>query len=484
VFSDQSEVVVNSFVRPEITQELILALESIVGSKQVFTDARVIETFSRDQYGFSPVLEKILSEKRADVIVAPGSSEELVKIIHLAAREGVPLTIRGAGSGNYGQAVPLRGGIVASMHRMNQIIEIDPTTRSARVQAGVRMGQLERAARDHGLELRMYPSTWATATLAGFIGGGFGGVGSIEHGTIWDDLVLEAEIVPMTPDAQALRINGADLFSLIHAYGTTAIMTELRIRLTDATPWEESVFSFPSLENAIGFALLIANDRNERKREVGINEWPIPTYFTPLVKAGGVREGRANVMLEVMNGRSKQLVARAATFGGTLDYLNPHEHYHRSGFALSDFTWNHTTLWAQKTDPELTYTQARFSVDGLFDQVRAIKNQFGDEVLMHLEFIREGVAHGEGQLVSASLPLVRYSSDARLFEIQSFFESVGVQIADPHTYYLDGDSRWSGEAVLNGIKRYNPLGLLNPGKLRVLETGQAGTKAGSWFKTV
>jgi FAD/FMN-containing dehydrogenase len=473
---------VNSSITQEITPEMMAALEKIVGQKQTFTDVRVIETFSRDQYGFSPVLEKILAEKRADVIVAPGSSEELVRVIQLAAREGVPLTIRGAGSGNYGQAVPLHGGIVASLHRLNQILEIDPTTKTARVQAGVRMGQLERAARERGLELRMYPSTWATATLAGFIGGGFGGVGSIEHGTIWDDLVLEAEVVPMIPDAQAVRINGADIFSLIHAYGTTAIMTELRIRLADATAWEESVFSFPDLENAIGFALLVANDRLERKREVGITEWPIPRYFAPLVKAGGVREGRANVMLEVVHGRSKHLETQAVTFGGTLDYLNPHEHYHRSSFALSDFTWNHTTLWAQKTDPGLTYTQARFSVDGLLDQVRTIKNQFGDEVLMHLEFIREGVAHGDGHLVSASLPLVRYSSDARLFEIQSFFESIGVQIADPHTYYLDGDSRWSGEAVLNGIQRYNPLGLLNPGKLRVLETGQAGTTAGSWFK--
>ena len=99
---------------------------------------------------------------------------------------------------------------------------------------------------------------------------------------------------------------------------------------------------------------------------------------------------------------------------------------------------------------------------------------------MHLEFIRERISDG-GVLVAASLPLIRFTNKERLFETQAFFESIGVQVADPHTYYLDDDSRWSGEAVLNGVARFNPKGLLNPGKLRVLETGEASKAANSWF---
>ena len=459
---------------------LIQSLEHIVGPSQTFTDTRVIETFSKDQYAFSPVLIKLLGDKRADVVVAPASSAELAEVIRLAAREGVPLTVRGAGSGNYGQAVPLRGGIVASLHRLNRILEISPASETAWIEAGVRMGQLERAAREHGLELRMYPSTWATATMAGFIGGGFGGVGSIEYGTIWDDLVLEATVVPMTADAEPVTISGPDVFTLIHAYGTTAIMTELRVRLAPATAWEESAYSFPTLEQAIRFARQIALEPGFKKREVGIIEWPIQSHFKPLEAAGGVRENRTMVMLEVPDGISNTLESQAAALEGSLDWLNPASTYHKANFALSDFSWNHTTLWAMKTEPNLTYTQARFDADRVLEQVNAIKTKFGDEVLMHLEFIKERLHEG-GFLVVASLPILRYSTDERLFEIQAFFESVGVQIADPHTYYLDGDSRWSGEAVLEGVKRFNPHGLLNPGKLRVLETGEAGAVANSWF---
>jgi FAD/FMN-containing dehydrogenase len=463
-----------------MNQSILTKLEQIVGSNQTFTDARVLETFSKDQYAFSPVLLELLREKRAEVMVAPNSSEQLSQIVSLAALENIPVTIRGAGSGNYGQAVPLHGGILVSLHRFNQILEIDPNAQTARVQAGVRMGNLEREARKHNLELRFYPSTWATATVGGFVGGGFGGVGSIQYGTLWDDLVLEAQVLSMTENSKLEQLIGSDIFAVIHAYGTTAIMTELTVRLAPATNWEEAVFSFPNLEIAIEFAQEIAQNTNLKKREVGIFEAPMPSYFKPLEAAGGVKNGRTVVILELEEGASHMLESRAKVLEGTLDYFNPHATYHHSSFALSDFTWNHTTLWAMKAESAWTYTQARFEVNRLLEQVRAIKAKFGNEVLMHLEFIRERISEG-GVLVAASLPLIRFATKERLFEIQAFFEHIGVQVADPHTYYLDDDSRWSGEAVLNGIARFNPKGLLNPGKLRVLETGEKSIAANSWF---
>ncbi len=464
-----------------MNQRIITALEGIVGKGQTFTDPKSLEVFSKDHYWFSPVLTAMLESKRADVVVAPGTKEELIEIIRLAARERVPLVVRGAGTGNYGQAVPLSGGILANLHRLNRILEIDPVTKTARVEAGVRMGALERKAREVGLELRIYPSTWATCTFGGFVGGGFGGVGSIQYGTLWDGNVLALEVVPMTENAEAITLEGWDCAAMIHAYGTTAVMTELRVPLADAVAWEECAISFPTLENAIRFARELAEDSSERKREIAINEWPIPAFFTPLVKAGGVIDGRADVLLEVESGRSRALGERAVQYGGTLDWTRDHAEYHAASFSLTDFAWNHTTLWALKTDPTMTYLQSRFEADQVLEQVAALKEKFGDEIVMHLEFIRENISQGGGTVVAASLPLVRYTTKERLYEMIEFCESIGVQIADPHQYYLDSDSRWAGDTVLEGVKRYNPLGLLNPGKIRVLETGEAFS-SGSWFQ--
>ena len=92
------------------------ALEHIVGKTQTFTDPKVLETFSKDQYAFSPVLLELLRDKRADAVVAPSSREELLEVVRVCVRDAVPLTLRGAGSGNYGQAVPMQGGVVLSLH--------------------------------------------------------------------------------------------------------------------------------------------------------------------------------------------------------------------------------------------------------------------------------------------------------------------------------------------------------------------------------
>ena len=462
----------------------LAALEHIVGQAQTFTDPKVLETFSKDQYAFSPVLLELLRDKRAEAVVAPASKEELLEVVRVCARDNVPLTLRGAGSGNYGQAVPMQGGVVLSLHRLNRILEIDPQARTARVEAGVRMGQLERAARELNCELRMYPSTWATATVGGFVGGGFGGVGSIEYGTLWDGLVLEATVLTVEVEPQLRVLEGWDTLPILHAYGTTAIIVDLKIALAPLTAWEEAVFSFESLEGAMSFALEVAHRPDFVKREIGVSEWPIPQYFKPLIQAGGVREGRHQVMLELPDGVAKSLEDSAESHGGSLDWHNSAANYHKSGtgssFNLSDFSWNHTTLWAQKSDPSLTYTQARFEADKLLEGVAAIKQKYGDEILVHLELIRENLSAG-GTLVSASLPIIRFSTTERLFEIQAFLESIGVQVADPHTFYLDGDSRWSGEVVLEGVKTFNPLGLLNPGKIRALETDGAASVASSWF---
>lgn len=355
--------------------EIIAALSAIVGEKQLFTDPRSLEIFSLDHYWYSPVLLEMLKDKRADVVVAPANKLELLEVVRLAVRHNIPLTIRGAGTGNYGQAVPLSGGIVANMHRLNQILSINPETGVARVEAGVRMGALERKGRELGWELKIYPSTWATCTIGGFVGGGFGGVGSINHGTLWDGNVLAAEVLTLTDEPEILELQGWDCASIIHAYGTTAIITELSVPLAKAQNWCEAVLSFPTFESATSYAHALALDSSIGKRELAVNEAGIPEYFTPLVNAGGVRTGRANVLLEVVQNDFAKAIQMALPYNGTLDWQNTAEKYHNSSFALSDFTWNHTTLWVMKTDPQITYLQGRFVAEQVLAQCNLIKEK-------------------------------------------------------------------------------------------------------------
>ena len=137
----------------------IAALSSILGDdSRVLTQPQLVQRLSRDFYWYSPVLKKQLDGKVGEVVVQPLNSGEIVDILRYCHARDLPVTTRGAGTGNYGQAVPLHGGVVLDLARMDRIEAIQPNG-VAVCEPGVRLGVLEGEARKAGWELRCYPST-------------------------------------------------------------------------------------------------------------------------------------------------------------------------------------------------------------------------------------------------------------------------------------------------------------------------------------
>jgi len=130
---------------------------------------------------------------------------------------------------------------------------------------------------------------------------------------------------------------------------------------------------------------------------------------------------------------------------------------------LYEYTWNHTTLQVLKTDRNVTYQQCLFPHDRLLQSVAEMVQLFGDEIWHHLEFIRFG-----GRVTASALPVVRFTSRARLFEIVDIYEKHGVMVANPHVFTLEDGSRHKrADADQLGFKaEVDPFGLLNPGKMR------------------
>ena len=198
-----------------LTRDVIRDLRALVGERGVMTEPKVLAAMSQDHYWFSPVLKPQLADKLAEVIVQPNTVEELVGVVALAYERDLPVTTRGSGTGNYGQGMPMQGGVVLSTHGLKEILELTPER--ARVEAGVRLGTLEREARLVGAELRMYPSTFMTATAGGFLAGGAGGVGSVTWGTLWDEgNVLAATVVTMEREPKMLEVEGHEALQERH----------------------------------------------------------------------------------------------------------------------------------------------------------------------------------------------------------------------------------------------------------------------------
>jgi FAD/FMN-containing dehydrogenase len=140
---------------------------------------------SRDFYWYSPVLKRQLERVVADIVVSPASEAELLQAMAACFELRIPITPRGTGTGNYGQAMPLSGGVVLDLSGLNRVRAIAPGRVVA--EPGAVLAAIDQQTRPHsGQELRIHPSTYHTASIGGFIAGGSGGVGSIRWGGLRD----------------------------------------------------------------------------------------------------------------------------------------------------------------------------------------------------------------------------------------------------------------------------------------------------------
>ena len=138
------------------------------------TDAALVRQRSRDFFWYSPVLKRQLNGARAEAVACPRDEAEVAQVLAECHARRIPVTPRGAGTGNYGQAMPLRGGIVLDLSGMDRVLWLRGGV--LRVQAGARLAAIEaETIPRHGLELRFHPSTRRTATIGGFIAGGSAG---------------------------------------------------------------------------------------------------------------------------------------------------------------------------------------------------------------------------------------------------------------------------------------------------------------------
>ncbi len=425
------------------------------------TDPGRIARLSQDFSWFSPVLDRQLKDKRADLVVRPRTEDEIRSVVGACVRLGVPITIRGSGTGNYGQTTPLAGGLVLDMSGYNALQWVRPGV--ARAQAGMRLGELEKQTQPSGQEMRCIPSTYRSATLGGLFGGGFGGIGSINYGPLAaSGNVLGLRAMTIEKEPQMVELRGAEAMRMHHLWGTNGLVLELEIGLAPAHPWLETLVVFKGFDEALAFADALANAPGIVKREVAFLASPVPDYLVQL--ADHLPQGCHAVLSLVAESCEQPMLQLAEACGGTVSYRKAAQEVRKSNRTLMEFTWNHTTLHALKVDKTLTYLQSGFTPGRHVQQVTEMEALFAGEVLMHVEFIR----NVEGLTTCSALQLVRFTTEERLDEIIRMHRERGVHINNPHVNIVE-DGKAGGALppeVIAMKKRFDPHGLLNPGKLR------------------
>ena len=448
----------------DLSIQVLDKLVADLGDIPVVTDPKVVRRRSRDFFWYSPVLNEQLDGKSADLIVAPRDENDVIATVATCARHRVPVTVRAGGTGNYGQAVPLEGGVLFDVTALTGIEWIKPGI--LRVEAGAKLNAIDAELQGHGFELRMHPSTKRTATIGGFIAGGSGGIGSVTYGGLREPgNILAARVVTVEEEPRIIELRGDAAQKINRTYGTTGIITALEMPLAPAWKWIDLVVVFDEFLEAASFGYDAALADGIIKKVLAPITWPLPSYF------GALRpycpEGKS-ILIAMIAEPSLESFKALLGARGTITLKTPTDDS-PGQVPLYEYTWNHTTLQVLKTDRSVTYLQCLYPHDRLMEKIAEMRELFPDEVLQHLEFIRFN-----GRVTCSGLPIVRYRGADRLNEIIRLHEEHEVYVANPHVYTVEDGSRYKRvDADQLGFKHeVDPHGLLNPGKMRSFVTAR------------
>ena len=420
---------------------------------------------SRDYFWYSPILNQQLRKCWADLVVLPKDEAEVIRVAAACAKYRVPVTPRGGGTGNYGQAVPLAGGIILDMTGLYKVLEVNDGF--VRCETGLLIADLDRAVQATGQELLMWPSTRSQATIGGFISGGSAGIGSVRHGVLRDDgNVRKLRVVTLEEVPRIITLEGPDIQKVHHAYGTNGIITELELALCPAVDWHHAIALFDDYTAAVQFGEALCREDYDIYL-ISVVDRRFSPFYRALSKV--FPEDKHAVFSMVGPATMDAFAADAVAHGGAVSLMMSDAELAAAGLPPSyECSYNHTTLQALKSDRSWTYLQVAYPqpYDHRVDAV--MREEFGDDILRHHEFARE---RGDYQLFA--IPLLKFTTKERLYEIADRYEELGCTVFDAHVYTIaEGGMKVVDEVQMAFKREADPHGLMNPGK-----TSQAEAEA-------
>jgi glycolate oxidase len=231
-------------LKPSVVEEL----KKIVGPANLFTAPEELLAYSHDA-----------TQQQAIpwAVARPATVREVADILLLANRERVPVVPRGAGTGMSGGSVPVCGGIVLSLERMNRILEIDEENLIAVVEPGVITGDLQREVESRGLFYPPDPASHDISTIGGNVAECAGGLRAVKYG-VTKDYILGLEVVLPTGEiihtgARTVKsVAGYDLTKLIvGSEGTLGIATKIIVKLLPLPETVQTLSAFfPDIRSA------------------------------------------------------------------------------------------------------------------------------------------------------------------------------------------------------------------------------------------
>jgi Fe-S oxidoreductase/FAD/FMN-containing dehydrogenase len=430
--------------------------------------------YGHDIAAVPSLVRPLIGNTTPDAVVQPQTEEELSALMQWASRHRIPLTPRGKGSSGYGGVLPLKKGVVVDFYRMSRVVKIDEKALTATVQPGIVWEKLDRELEKHHCTLRLYPTSYPSSTVGGWLAQGGAGIGSFESGWFRDN-VVSARVVQ--PDGKVREFRGADLGMIADAEGITGLISEVTIRIRENEEMELLAVGCPNPHDV----QRMVQDMIDRKLPI----WSL-VFINPHMAE---MKNRAPLMMHYGHPAEERVLLPAAYItvlafrkkdAGTIrsrmpDILKPCE-----GEILSDriarHEWEHRfkLMVVKRLGPSLVPTEIVFPLSSLGEVLTQIERK------VHQPVVKEGVVIRNGPDGGPEVVILGFmASDQRKFKynfvfslvltIMKIVEKNGGRSYSTGIYFAGKAGEVLGPERLRRLKAYkrevDPHGILNPGKV-------------------
>jgi Fe-S oxidoreductase/FAD/FMN-containing dehydrogenase len=455
-------------------------LKNLLGTHVTF-DRRERRLYGHDIAAMPSLVRPLVGDTTPDAVAQPTSEEQLVELVRWATDRRVPLTPRGKGSSGYGGAIPVKKGLVVDFYRMRAVVDIDEGALTATVEPGITWEQLDREIAKRGLTLRLYPTSYPSSSVGGWLAQGGAGIGSYEYGWFAEN-VVSARVV--LAGGAVRELSGVDLGLVADAEGTTGIVSQVTVRLR-------------ALEDEAVTAIACADARDLQTLIDAIIAVDLPIWSMVYINPR-MAEMKNRAPLREHNGHpAEERVLLPAAYILTLAYRAADQAPVLAALPglvapmqaeilsprIAEHEWEHRfqLMIVKRLGPSLVPSEVVVPLEHLGAVMEEIEHKVDQPVVKEGVIVKHGAHGGPEAIILGFIP-----SDQRRFDYNFVFGLVLtiMDIAEKHggrpystgMYFASrADEILGAERVkrLRSFKREaDPHGVLNPGK--VIASGALG----------
>ena len=461
-FSAKEEKTVSSLARELCALRVSgLRVVSAIGERSLY---------SRDQSEIPRFMKEIMFRSVPEIVAQPTTTEGVQAVLKLASSKGVPVIPRGSGSSPFGGSVPVAGGVVLDMSRMDKVLEIDKTSKAISVQAGARWADIDHALEKEGLALNTTPSS-KFSTVGGWFATGGMGLNSFSKGHI-SESVIALELVAPDGSVHSLSPRFKEFHAVFGSEGQLGIITAAKLAVRDkADKWKPHMVSFDDVKAALNFAAELAKSDVHPAHIVYESSLKF-TYINRLLGQNHFRTGDA-ILVNIEGDDSEDAFEAFLKKVG----LKEEKEY------LARYMWNERffPMKVRKFGPGLLGAEVVVPMNSLPDAVskaKAMCDMYGLEPIFEVHFLDDG----NGLLLCFYMTdqgnTIRYTMDAlKSMLITSMLLDSG---AKPYSIgiwnypFSNAEDRSRVDELRVAKSKLDPKGIMNSGKYFTLGGRFAG----------